>query len=162
MTLRPLQWAAIKTAQAGAFWCTTRREKGGYADNRDSGQTLRRQDRRQSRPIGTPYCVALLENPIGATAEKLPDEWQSPVTDLFNTQIGDARCANRSDALQTLATRYWKRKWLRPYVFRSVPARWAQWDTVRSAPKSPSSAGRGCRGLRWWRISPGSRERTPG
>lgn len=62
------------------------------------------------------HCVALLENPIGTTAENYLTNGNRLLLDLFNTQIEMCDALTDPDAqLQTLATRI-EAQGFRPYV----------------------------------------------
>lgn len=108
------------------------------------------------------HCVALLENPIGTTAENYLTNGNRLLLDLFNTQIEMCDALTDPDAqLQTLATRI-EAQGFRPYVIPvGGSSALGAMGYVESAPRSSSSVKRSSGSLRWW-WPPAAPERTPG
>lgn len=115
MTLRPLQWAAINCV-SWSFWWPTRCEG---ADTLITAGAIQSNHVRQTAAVAAKlglHCVALLENPIGTTAENYLTNGNRLLLDLFNTQIEMCDALTDPDAqLQTLATRI-EAQGFRPYV----------------------------------------------
>lgn len=108
------------------------------------------------------HCVALLENPIGTTAENYLTNGNRLLLDLFNTQIEMCDALTDPNAqLQELATRI-EAQGFRPYVIPVGGSNsWAHWVMWKARWKSPSSVKGPLRFLPlWWHRA--ARERTPG
>lgn len=98
------------------------------------------------------HCVALLENPIGTTAENYLTNGNRLLLDLFNTQIEMCDALTDPNAqLEELATRV-EAQGFRPYVipvggFLMLWARWVMW---RVRWKSRNSVKGRLIFRRWW------------
>lgn len=108
------------------------------------------------------HCVALLENPIGTTAENYLTNGNRLLLDLFNTQIEMCDALTDPNAqLQELATRI-EAQGFRPYVIPlAVLTPWAHWVMWKARWKLPSSVKGPLRFLPlWWHRA--ARGRMPG
>lgn len=84
--------------------------------------------------------MALLENPIGTTAENYLTNGNRLLLDLFNTQIEMCDALTDPNAqLQELATRI-EAQGFRPYVIPvGVPMHWVRWAMWKVRWKLPNS-----------------------
>lgn len=107
------------------------------------------------------HCVALLENPIGTTAENYLTNGNRLLLDLFNTQIEMCDALTDPNAqLQELATRI-EAQGFRPYVIPvGALMLWGRWVMWKARWKLPSSVKGPFRSLPWWSHR-AVRERMP-
>ncbi len=109
MTLRPLQWAVINCV-SWSFWYDALREG---ADTLITAGAIQSNHVRQTAAVAAKlglHCVALLENPIGTTAENYLTNGNRLLLDLFNTQIEMCDALTDPDAQLQRWRRALKRK----------------------------------------------------